>query len=117
MKVRISNVSQVEQETPVIEDLEETLEEVIEKEPEMEPEDQVEEDYEEDDSDFQYDNDGIYFKNGIEILFNKNYDKLSISSIKDSNGKVIEIECDDEGHINAVKVLSEEIDVYQASEE
>ena len=110
MKVKISGYKPVVEDVPeVVQEVEPIEEELVEDET-IEDEEYVEEvdSEEESDADFQYNNTGIYFRNGIEIEFNVENEDISVSSIKFPNDIVFEFKCDEVGNLTEWKQVTEE---------
>ena len=59
-------------------------------------------------SDFEYDNSGIYFRNGTDIMYDIKNDDICLSFIKFPNNKIIRFECDDLGNLISIDVPEEE---------
>lgn len=104
MKIRISGVEPVIENVPEVieepimnEEITEDTSEIEESEPDLE--DQEEDIEEESDADFQYNNSGIYFRNGIEIEFDTNYDDISVKVIKFPNDITFTFQCDEFGNL------------------
>lgn len=112
MKIRISGVKpEIESIPEVVEELEPVLEEEpIEDTEELDEEDIEEaEDEEESDADFQYNNFGIYFKNGTEIRFNTENEEISVASIIFPNSVELIFDCDELGNLKEVKNTDGEV--------
>lgn len=95
MKIRISGADQIIKDD-IIDDLREdipTYNEYIEN---NEFDETIEE---ESDADFQYNNTGIYFRNGIEIIFNTDNTDISVESIKFPNDISFAFKCDEFGNL------------------
>lgn len=113
MKIRISGTKPVINNIPeMVDDLEPALDEPIEdtvEEQEISEDEYTEDVEEESDADFQYNNSGIYFKNGTEIIFNIENENISVAGIKFPNDVEFIFECDELGNLNEVKNTDGEV--------